>query len=490
MKLRLLAALLAPAAIGAQEVVLREPGPERVASIVRSAASGPHALRVGSGNLVLPRDSVVTTNLLVLGRPTYVSSRVQGDVVVVGGDLYLRTGSHISGRAIAIGGGVYRTMLGTVGGGVESYRDDTYAIDARANRYELSYAGQRRDRPPLLQLAGVSGLLLPTYDRVDGVSVPVGVLFTLGDRAAEIQPTATYRSRLGVVDPGVTVTIAPERPLRVEANAGRSTRTNDAWSYSDLINSAATLAFGNDTRNYFRADGGTARAIGHVEGTGVVFEPFVGGRYEKVSAITSVGNVWAFSGRESVEHMARPNPLVEPGEIGSGLAGATLEYKVGPVQAKLSAEGEHGFRTPNGAASFTQITLHGAVEFPTFRSQRLRVEAHGVATAGDSTPRARYAYLGRGGTLPLLELLEQGGDQLLFVESRYQIPIAAIVLPKVGSPTVHLRHLMGAAGVGSLPKLEQDIGVGVGISMLRVEGIFDAAGKRDARYGVSIVMGR
>ena len=114
----------------------------------------------------------------------------------------------------------------------------------------------------------------------------------------------------------------------------------------------------------------------------------------------------------------------------------------------------------------------------------------GVATAADSTPRARYAYLGRGGTLPLLELLEQGGDQLLFVESRYQIPVAAIVLPKVGPPTLHLRHLIGAAGVGSLPKLEQELGVGVGISVLRGEGIFDAAGDRDARYGVSVVIGR
>ena len=490
MKRRLLAALLAPSVVGAQDVVLREPGPERVASIVRSAASAPHVLRAGSGNLVLPRDSVVTTSLLVLGQPTYLSSRVQGDVVVVGGDLFLRTGSQITGRAIAIGGGVYRTMLGSVGGTIESYRDDHYAIEPRASGYELAYQGRGADRPPVFELAGVSGLLLPTYDRVDGLSLPVGVVLTLGDRAVEVLPRATYRSRLGVVDPGATIRIAPERPLQLVAEGGRSTRTNDAWSYGDLINSATTLAFGNDSRNYFRADGGSARVLGHVERTGVVFEPFVGGRYEKVSPITSVGNVWSFSGRNSFEHIARPNPLVEPGAIGSGLLGAIVEYKVGPVQAKLSAEGEHAFDTPDGTSSFTQLTLDGTIEFPTFGSQRLRIDAHGVATAGDSTPRARYAYLGRGGTLPLLEQLEQGGDQLLFVESRYQIPVAWIVLPKIGAPTLHLRHLMGAAGVHSLPKLEQELGIGVGISMLRVEALFDAAGKRDPRYGVSIVMGR
>jgi hypothetical protein len=48
---------------------------------------------------------------------------------------------------------------------------------------------------------------------------------------------------------------------------------------------------------------------------------------------------------------------------------------------------------------------------------------------------------------------------------------------------------MGGAGVHSLPDLEQNLGVGVGISVLRVEGTFDAAGDRDAKYGVSVVMG-
>lgn len=486
----MLAALLAPSILGAQEVVLREPGPERVASVVRSAAAGPHALRAGTGMLVLPRDSVVTTSLLVLGQPTYLSSRVQGDVVVVGGDLYLRPGSEVQGRAVAIGGGVYRTFLGTVSGPVESYRDDHYSIVASPSRYELTYQGRGEQRTPVVQLAGISGVLLPSYDRVDGVSLPVGVLVTLGRRAVELQPFATYRSRLGVVDPGMTIRVAPERKLRLDAEVGRATRTNEGWIYSDLLNSAATLAFGNDTRNYFRADGGTGRVVGHIERPGVILEPFIGGRYEKVSPITAVGNVYSFTGRSSVEHMARPNPLVERGEIGSGLFGAALEYRVGVVQARLVGEGEQSFRTPDATSSFTQLTLNGSIEFPTFRSQRLRIQAHAVATAGDSTPRARYAYLGRSGTLPLLDLLEQGGDQLVFVESRYEIPVTALVLPKVGSPTLELRHLMGAAGVGSLPDLEQEIGLGLRISVLRFEALFDAAGERDSRASVSIALFR
>jgi hypothetical protein len=490
MKRRLLAALLVPTAIGAQEVVLREPGPERVASIVRGAAAAPHVLRAGDGDLVLRRDTVIDTNLLVIGRRTYLGAHVRGDVVVIGGDLFLRPGVNVDGRAVAIGGAVYPTMLGHVDGEVRSFRDDGYAIAATPGRIELTYAGRRPDAPPLLQGAGVQGLLLPSYDRVDGLSLPVGALVTLGQRVVEIQPTITYRSRLGTIDPGVVVRIAPERAVRFEADAGRSTRTNDAWIYSDLVNSAAALALGSDTRNYFRATGGTARLIGHVESPTLVLEPFVGGRYEEVRPIAAVGNVFSFSGRTSVEHMARPNPLVEPGIITSALAGASLEYDADPVRGRLRGEVERGLRAPAGTSTFTQLTLDGRIEFPTFGQQRLRFDAHAVTTSGDAVPMARWAWLGRGGTLPLLELLEQGGDELLFVESRYEIPISAIVIPKAGSPTLFVRHLMGSAGVGSLPSLEQEIGAGVGLSVLRFDVTVDAAGDRDTRVGVGLSIAR
>lgn len=481
-----LAALLLPSLVGAQEVVLRDAGPRQVASIVSNAIAQPHALRAGREALVLRRDTVITSNLLVLGRPTYLASRVQGDVVVIGADLYLRPGSDVSGRAIAIGGTVSRTFLGRVGGAVESYRDDSYAIAPTAGRYELVYEGRKPDPTPPLQLAGIQGMLMPSYDRVDGLSLPVGVVATLGDSIVVAQPSATYRSRLGAVDPGITLRVTPGRPVRLEADVARSTRTNDSWIYSSLINSAASFAFGNDTRNYFRADGGTARLIGHVESATTQLEPFLGGRYEKVSPITAAGNVYSVLGRTSLEHMARPNPLVERGTIGSMLAGAALTYSAGPVRATLSAEGEASSRTPAGTSSFRQLTLDGSIDFPTFGLQRLRIRGHGIATAGDSVPRARYGYLGEGNSLPLVERLELGGDQLLFVESRYSIPLSMIVLPVVGSPTVLVRHLMGAAGVGSLPKLEQELGAGLGISMLRVDVTVDAAGKRSADVGFGL----
>ncbi|HEX7979498.1 MAG TPA: hypothetical protein VF461_12910 [Gemmatimonadaceae bacterium] len=489
MRSALLAALLAPAIAGAQQIVLREPGPERIAAIIRTAAERQHTLRAGEGDLVLPRDSTIQGNLLVLGRRTYVSSHVEGDVVVVGGDLFLRPLSSISGRAIAIGGAVYRTPLGSVGGDVESYRDDDYFIRTTNSGYELEYAA-KKDRPPMFQLAGLQGLLVPTYDRVVGLSQPVGALVTFGDRAVEIQPTVTYRSRLGQYDPGVELRIGPEKPVRLEADYGRSLRSNETWIYSDLLNSAASLAFGNDTRNYFRAVGGTARVIGHIEKATVTFEPWVGARTEEVRPISAGGNVFSFWGRDDLNQGSRPNPLVQPGRITSGLFGASLAYAAGDVTARLSAEAEQSFDTPDLTSAFTQLTLNGAIDFPTFRDQRLSIAGHAVATAGDNVPLARYAYLGRAATLPLLQLLELGGDQLLFLDSEYSIPINRLALPMVGPPTLIVTHYLGTAGVGSLPNLQQEIGLGLSINLFRAAVVFDASDDLPTIFSVGFSLPR
>ena len=221
----------------------------------------------------------------MLGRPTYLSSRVQGDVVVVGGDLFLRPGARHHRARHRHRRRRLRTVLGSRAvGRSRAIATNDYAIASRRDR-ATSWPTRAAEpiAPPCSSSPALSGLLLPAYDRVDGLSLPVGVVLMLGDRVVEIAPTVTYRSRLGVVDPGVTLRIASERPLQLErGQRGRSTRTNDAWIYADLINSATTFAFGNDSRNYFRADREDPLASSVTSsGLRLVFEPFVGGRFER-----------------------------------------------------------------------------------------------------------------------------------------------------------------------------------------------------------------
>jgi hypothetical protein len=487
----LVAALLAPAALAAQEVVIRDGPVGRGAALIRSAVARPHVVRGGMARLDLPRDSTITTSLLVLGRPTYLASRVQGDVVVVGADLFLRPGVEISGRAVAVGGTVAQTTLGRVGGEVVSLRDESYDVSVEGGRYALTPRSLRIEDDttvPVFQPGGIHGLGIPRYDRVNGLSLPAVGLVTLADGRFELEPSITYRSRLGKIDPALDLRMGDTAGIQLIGRAARDTRTNDAWIYRDYINSLLSFTVGNDTRNYFRSDGGEGRVFATVSRETYRLRPFVGGRYERVSPISATGTVFSLFGRHSPEHMARPNPLVEEGEIGSLLAGAELAFDAGVVQSGVRAEVEQSVTAPR-SSSFTQLTVHGTVQFPTIRNHMLRFRAHGVATGGASVPLARYAYLGGSGTLPILDLLELGGTELLFVESRYMIPLEMIVLPFGQSPILTLRHLMGGAGVGSLGEFQQEVGVGIGLSILRLDYTVGAGGRRGHELGVGISLG-
>jgi hypothetical protein len=487
----LLASLCGTSAAGAQDVVVREAGAGKGAAIVRAVTAGPHVVRAGTAALVLPRDSTVTTSLLVLGRPTYLASRVQGDVVVVGADLFLRPGVEVSGRAVAIGGTVAPTSLGRVVGGTESLRDESYDIAQAEGRYFLDYRSLRaEDEPePLFQLAGFSGVKMPRYDRVNGLSLPVGVLLQLSDHALEIEPTATYRSRRGVVDPALEIRTRDTDPTRFVARVARDTRSNERWIYTDLINSLTTIWAGSDMRNYFRSDIGEARAFHRFgDPETMSLEPYLGGRFEYVRPITAAGNVWSVFGRTDVEKMARPNPPVEQGHLGSALAGARFQ-SAGFATSSIDLDVEQSVRVPQGTSGFTQVTLDGEIRLPSFRTHFMQFHAHGVGTRGDA-PRARYAYLGGGGTLRTLDPLEQGGTALFYLESRYLIPIAAIQLPLVGAPVVTLRDAFGSAGVRSLPSFQHEVGIGIGLSVLRVEYTAAVAGRRGHEFGIGISLSR
>jgi len=144
---------------------------------------------------------------------------------------------------------------------------------------------------------------------------------------------------------------------------------------------------------------------------------------------------------------------------------------------------EHSFKNPPrrsttgfllASPDFTQLTLNAVVGFPTFRTQRFDFRGHGVFTSSDaSAPPQRFAYLGGAGTLATVDLLALGGDKLFFARGEYSIPIESIDLPLVRNPIASLIYAAGAAGVGELPDFIQNIGVGVGFSMIKFEYYID-----------------
>ena len=476
----------------AQTVTIRTLGPSEGGRILASdLTASHHVVAPGASPFVLPRDSVVDGSLIVLGRTARIGGVVHGDVIVVGGDAFVHPGAQVDGRVVAIGGGAYRSMLGIARGGYLSYRDFTYDTHDVAGGYVLVYRRLGAPPTPAVTLAGLFGFGIPTYDRSDGLSLSFGPAIALDSSRLQASPTLTYRSQLGRIDPAIAASYQANQLARFEAFVGRSTFSNDAWIWSDLVNSAAALALGIDSRNWYRAD--RAEIVGHylVNLPRAQIEPLLGFRAERAWSVRpgpgATGGPWSLFGRHSVGHMLRPNPRIDDGTISSALVGARLGWQgQGGIALGAKLVAEIAPSTPRGR-SFVQTTVHGTVGFPTFGNQRFDLETHWVLTTSDTAPRQRWAYLGGSGTLPFLGLLSEGGDQLLFIQSAYSIPITGVNLPLAGQPTLQLRDVMGAASVHRLPRLEQNAGVRLVLSFLRIDAMVDPArGKVRLSLGLSM----
>lgn len=347
-----------------------------------------------------------------------------------------------------------------------------------ASGVDTSYADY--DEGPISLPLGI-GFRIPGYNRVDGLVLPWGPLISFADDRVRIDPTITYRSDIGKIDPFAKMNFKGTTGIGFELAGGRSTFTNDDWIRSDFINSLTTLGVGSDSRNYYRADRGWASLSYERTHSGFVTTPSIGVVTENDWSTGAPGRhvnaPWSFFGKTDSLKMRRPNPAIARGHVTSALAGLVTKYEVDAVKASVDARVEHAFNAPptqhgtlrNVGGDFTQITIGSKASFPTFGAQHFDFRGRAVFTPGDIAPPQRFAYLGGAGTLATVDLLALGGDRLLYVEGEYSIPIEQIVLPLVGNPVVSARYAAGAAGVGGLPDLIQNIGVGLGVRFLRAE---------------------
>jgi hypothetical protein len=460
------------------------PGP----TLLIRALAGPHlVIEPGTTQAVLTRDRVYRETVIILGRDAAVDGTVHGDVIVVGGNLHLHPGSVVTGRAVAYGGGVYESALST-SASTMAFRDFTYdVVPLPSGGYAVRYRSFF-DRPATaVAWPDIFGVRFPTYDRTNGVSLTAGPVVAPPRTTLIIEPTVSYRSELGVVDPGLAASVDISSRTTVQARMERGTFSNEDWIWPDYLNSAATLLAGHDVRNHFRATRGEASVSRRWRWESSEIEPFFGARLERDESVRPDSNAqagpWSFSGRRERDDMLRPNPPIDDGSIFSGLAGIRMQWFPEAFSALLRVDVEGGGFTHRGndsttSPSFVQTTLNGVIQFPTFKTQSLRLETHAVISFADSTPRQRWAYVGGSGSITTLELLERGGDQLFYFDGRYNIPLERIQLPFLGPPVFTIREILAGADVGGFPSLAQAIGTRLSAGAVYIEYLVDPAGRR------------
>lgn len=259
----ILGALQAPA--DAQEQVRKEDLPRHVAGRVVDFFNDPATIRF-SGRSRLPAGRVIRGNVAVLGGPFSVGGSLDGDLVVVNGDLVLDDDARIAGDVIVVGGRVSGARAAVTGNLV--VYEETLRYVYRGERIEsVRRRAPRQDRDDRYRPWGrvrFSVRAGTNYNRIEGLPVMFGpVVESGGSNPFRLDAFGIWRT-----DEGFTFDSEHLGYLfRAEQGFGRdrifsiggtihsTIEPIERWGLSDLESSLTTLLFHKDFRDYYEQKG-------------------------------------------------------------------------------------------------------------------------------------------------------------------------------------------------------------------------------------------
>ncbi|MDQ3389079.1 MAG: hypothetical protein M3483_06190 [Gemmatimonadota bacterium] len=470
--------LALPAPLGAQELRLEGRSGSPAVTLAREILAGEY-LRI-ERDTILPADFLAPGDVVIVDAEVRLEGVVEGRMAILGGDLFVRPGARIGGPIAVVGGGLYRSGLAEIGVVVEDLLPLEVAI--RADSVTGNVAAVRVIPPPSpspVSAPGLLGLRIPSYDRVNALTVGWGGRLRISprDEGARADGWVTYRSARRSVGGGVELRGPLGRSGFAAARAARETRTPDAWIRGDFANSLAALFTGSDERDYHESDR-VSLSVGKRDDL-----PLLAGEADVAPQLEllltrdrslATRDPWSLFGS-----LDRMNPAIDEGMIASATVGAKLRAR-GRVSAFAGgAWVEHGFGGI-GDFQFTQWRSDALYQTLALRQHTLSIRFHGQATLAGDAPRQRWSFVGGPSTLPTFPTAEQRGDQVFFVETAYGVPLNRITLPIVGSPILRLTHRTGAAWRAGeeMPGWLQNVGVGFDLSVLRVALHLDPAAPR------------
>lgn len=220
--------------------------------------------------------------LFVEGGPFTVAGVVEGELVVLNGDLTLESGAEVSGDVTVVGGSVTEGTDATIRGSISIYRtSEGRYVDSRRSRDrdrgDCRRPGCRRDgegrdwdevddwEEHLWGDASATIRVDESYNRVEGLPVLFGpVLQTGGSAPLRIEALGIWRSVSGdfdTEDMGWLVRAEQglfDRRLRLGGSWRSVMEPIEAWHMSDLESSLSTVLFHEDPRDWYEREGWSA----------------------------------------------------------------------------------------------------------------------------------------------------------------------------------------------------------------------------------------
>jgi len=471
----LLLMLYVPTDVGAQRVEII--GGENLPQVqeVRRILDRADFLVV-TNDTVFESETHIPRDVVIADAEVRIAGRVDGSVAVLGGALFARPTARVSGTIVGLGGGIFPSVLAETGPVLESPLGHRVAVEVSPELITVRVIAP--PPPPRVEVLGLFGLRFPSYDRVAGLTVgwnPTVRPFRDGRLVA--RPWVGVRTARGDLVGGIEME-GQVGGMRYSADIERATQTADDWIRREWTNTPSALFLGSDARDYHHSDRVRVE-VSPAEGLtwrGFLITPAVEAQASRDRSLDT-RSPWSLFGS-----LDRPNPPIDEGTLVSLRPGAEIDWRGSTSEMTSSLAVERGL-DGLGDFAFTQVEARTRYRMQALWGHSIRVRGFAMGTIGDDdpAPRQRWSYMGGVALIPTVPMEErQVGDNVVFLDSQYRVPLDFVSVPFLGSPHLRISHRTGAAWMtgSGMPGWEQALGVGLGLFVLQVDAFFDPTGNR------------
>jgi len=226
-----------------------------------------------SGRSRIPSTRTIVGDVGALGGPFTIAGEVDGDLVVVNGDLIFEEGGKVTGDVLIVGGRVLGEEVGEIGGGLRVF-DQPLRYVQRGD--QISAAGRRpgdeSDRFSKKFGWGDARFVIKTgqnYNRGEGLPVIFGPsIRTAGANPFRLDLWGVWRTEMGLElgseDFGYMLkgeqALGGRDQVAVGATGFSFVDPIEDWGITNLEASLATFVLHKDYRDYYQKDGWSAYA--------------------------------------------------------------------------------------------------------------------------------------------------------------------------------------------------------------------------------------
>ncbi len=426
--------------VGAQEVRLAD-APRSDAQRALQAFLERGTYELWTRDTVLARGDTVRSDVLLLEGSARIAGRVDGDLYVVDGDLFLRTRGSIGGDVVVLGGGFYDSDLAEVEGAITYRPNERVRVRPTQGDYEVI---SEIEPLPAFEADGTSGVRLPTYSRVDALTLALGGVARLMSAPGrpDLEAVVRYKTAPAEFDGFVRNSWYLSDRLRLGLFGGRETRSNDAWIRPTWYNSLAHFVAGDDNRDYYRVDevGVDFELVSPeppiwVDAATWRFTVSAGWEDAESLAAHDVVVLFGADAIEPVPPATEPippygNPAIDDGSLFFARAGFEWSKRGRDGRAAFGVGLEAGFEddivggeTPGPEFNFLLVEGRVSARRITSWGHSLDVFGIGRADLAGTLPRQRYSTIGGVGTLPTMPLRGLRDARMLYAEATYAVPL-------------------------------------------------------------------